>query len=104
MYFMLEISVQELTLPKRNRLYYLILIPALCCISGRLPAAQPDDITLGNEYWSVRISPGTLEMSAEPAGGAKFPLSKGSYSPGSERVGNINEGWNGENPDFHAGC
>ncbi|MGB2866609.1 MAG: glycoside hydrolase, partial [Sedimentisphaerales bacterium] len=80
---MLEIPVQDSTLTKRKRLYYFLLIPALCSMGGRLPAAQPDVILLSNEYWSVRISPGTLEMSAELAGGTKFPLSKGSLNPGS---------------------
>ena len=83
MYFMLEIPVQDSTLTKRKRLYYFLLIPALCSMGGRLPAAQPDEITLSNEYWSVRISPGTLETTAELAGGAKFTLSKGSLNPGS---------------------
>jgi len=80
---MLQIPVQDSTLPKRKRVYCFLLIPALCSMSGRLPAAQPVDIFLSNEYWSVRISPGTLEMSAELAGGGKFPLSKGSLNPGS---------------------
>jgi len=80
---MLQIPVQDSTLPKRKRLYYFLMIPALCSMSGRLPAAQPVDIFLSNEYWSVRISPETLEMSADLAGGGKFPLSKGSLNPGS---------------------
>jgi hypothetical protein len=83
MYFMLQTPVQDLTLPKRKRLYYFLLIPALCSMSVRLPAAQQDEIILSNEYWSVKVLPGTLEMSAELAGGAKFPLSKGSLNPGS---------------------
>ena len=80
---MLEIPVQELTSTKRKWLYYFLLIPALCSMSARLPAAQPDDITLGNEYWSVRVSPGTLETTAELAGGGQILLSKGSLNPGS---------------------
>jgi hypothetical protein len=82
MYFMLQKPVQDSTLPKRKGLYYFLLIPALCSMSVRLPTAQRDEIILSNEYWSVRISPGTLETTAELAGGAKFPLSKGSHNPG----------------------
>jgi hypothetical protein len=36
MYFMLQIPVQDSTLTKRKRLYYFLLIPALCSMSGRI--------------------------------------------------------------------
>jgi len=52
-------------------------------MGGGLSATQPDEIVLSNEYWSIKISPGTLETTAELPGGAKFPLSKGSINPGS---------------------
>jgi len=74
---------QDLIIPNNKSLYFFLLILALCSMSGRLPAAQPDDIILSNEYWSIRISTKTLETTVELPGGMKFPLSKGSLNPGS---------------------
>jgi hypothetical protein len=68
---------------------YGLLILALCSISGTLPAAQPDDIILSNEYWSVKISPKTLETTAvlgtpygELPGSGQILVSKGLLNPG----------------------
>jgi len=65
-----------LTLHKQKLLHCCLLILTICSQSDRIYAAQQDDIILSNEYWSVRISPGTLETTAKLPGGAKFPLSK----------------------------
>ena len=78
---MLEIQVQDSNFTKRKRLYYFLLIPVLCSIGGTIPAAQTDDITLSNDYWSVKISTGTLETTAELPGGGNFQISKGSINP-----------------------
>jgi hypothetical protein len=78
---MLEILVRNLTLDKQKLLYCCLLILTVYPVWDRIYAAQPDDIILSNEYWSVRISPGTLQMSAELHGGAKFPLSEDSLNP-----------------------
>jgi len=72
-----------LTHHKQNLIYCCLLILTVCPVWDRTFAAQPDDIILNNKYWSVRISPETLETTAELPVGAKFPLSKGSISTGS---------------------
>lgn len=80
---MLETLIQNLAFYRKRLLYFCLLILTVCQVCDITRAARLDDITLSNEYWSVRISPGTLEMTAELSGGAKFPLSKGSLNPGS---------------------
>ena len=74
---MLGMSVQDLTLQKPKRLSYCFLVLVVCSVGVKAPADQSDEIILSNEYWSVKVSPGTLEMSAELTGGDKILLSKG---------------------------
>lgn len=78
---MLEMLVRKLTIHRQKLLYCCLLILTACPVWDRIYAAQQDDIILSNEYWSVRISPGTLEITAELPGGIKFPLSKESLNP-----------------------
>lgn len=78
---MLELLIQNLIPHRHKRLYFCLLILTACSVSDCIYAAQHDDIILNNEYWSVRISPGTLEMTAELPGSVKFPLSKGPHNP-----------------------
>ena len=68
---------------KQNLIYFCLLILTVFPVWERINAARPDEIILNNEYWSVRISPETLETMAELPEGAKFPLSEGSVSTGS---------------------
>ena len=86
---MLEILVQNLTLHRQKLLYCCLMILTVCPVWDITYAVQPDEITLSNKYWSVRISPGTLETTAEVPGGVKFPLSKGSLNPHS--ISNIQQ-------------
>ena len=74
---MLGMSVQDLTLQKPKRLSYCFLVLVVCSVGVKAPADQSDEIILSNEYWSVKVSPGTLEMIAELTGGDKILLSKG---------------------------
>jgi len=78
---MLEILVRKLTIHRQKLLYCCLLILTVCPVWDRIYAAQQDDIILSNEYWSVRISPGTLITTADLPGGIKFPLSKESLNP-----------------------
>ncbi|NQT02270.1 MAG: hypothetical protein HQ580_09615 [Planctomycetes bacterium] len=73
---MLGMSVQDLTLRKAKRWCYYLLIP-VCFVAVGVRAARSDEIILSNEYWSVEVSPGTLEMSTELPGGDKILLSNG---------------------------
>ncbi|UCF82356.1 MAG: hypothetical protein JSV50_14300, partial [Desulfobacteraceae bacterium] len=72
-YFMLIISVKDLTLRKAKGWCYYLLI-SVCFVAVGVGA---DEIVLSNEYWSVEVSPETLEMSAELPGGDKTLLSGG---------------------------
>lgn len=54
-----------------------MLIPAVCFVAAGVRAAQSEEIVLKNEYWSVEVSPRTLDMSAELPGGDKILLSGG---------------------------
>jgi hypothetical protein len=86
---MLEILVRKLTIDRQKLLYCCLLILTACAVWDRAYAAQQDDIILSNEYWSVRISPGTLEMTAELPGSVKFLLSKSSHS--NELISNVQQ-------------
>jgi hypothetical protein len=84
-----QLKDQHLIMPKNKLLYFLLLILALCLTSNILPAAQPDDIILSNEHWSIRISPKTLETTAvlgtpygELPGSGQILLSKRLPNPG----------------------
>jgi hypothetical protein len=74
---MLRISVLDEILRKAKRLCCFLLILTVCFITVEVRAARSDEIILSNEYWSVEVSPGTLEMSAELPGGDRILLSRG---------------------------
>jgi hypothetical protein len=78
---MLEILIQKLILQGQKLLFCCLLITTVCPVLDRTHAASQDDIILSNEYWSVKILPGTLEVTAELPGEIKFPLSKSSLDP-----------------------
>jgi hypothetical protein len=59
-----------------------LLILAVCSIEAKVWAVRSDEIILKNEYWSVTVLPGTLEMSAELRGGDKIKLSVGQVDLG----------------------
>ena len=79
---MQEILIQNLSVHRQNYLCCCLLILTVYPVRGRIYATQHNDITLSNKYWSVIISPGILEMTAELPGSVKFPLSEGSLNPG----------------------
>ncbi|MHC4533893.1 MAG: glycoside hydrolase [Planctomycetota bacterium] len=74
---MLRISVQDWTLRKAKRCCYYLLISATFFVAVGVRAARSDEIILSNEYWSVEVSPETLQMKAALPGGDKILLSKG---------------------------
>jgi len=78
----LEISFRDLTLGKWRQLYSCLLILAVCSIEAKVWAVRSDENILRNEYWSVTVLPGTLEMSAELRGGDKIKLSVGQVDLG----------------------
>jgi len=79
---MQETLKQNLTLQRQKLLHFCLLILTVSTARYKTYASQPADIILSNEYWSVRILPGTLEMTAVLHESVKFPLSKGSLIPG----------------------
>jgi hypothetical protein len=54
-----------------------LLISATFFVAVGVRAARSDEIILSNEYWSVEVSPETLQMKAALPGGDKILLSKG---------------------------
>ncbi|MEK7993085.1 MAG: glycoside hydrolase, partial [Planctomycetota bacterium] len=84
---MLKIRVQDLTSRRWNWLCCYLLVLVVGSSGQRLWAVQSDEIILSNEQWSVKVSPGTLEMTAELPGGGEILLSKGSSNLGA--AGNI---------------
>jgi len=81
-YFILGISVRDLTLQKRNKYCHGLLLLMLCFTGPPVLAVQPNEIILSNEYWSVKVLPGTLEMGAKLRGGDKIKLSVGQVDLG----------------------
>ncbi|MFZ2146711.1 MAG: hypothetical protein WAV28_05765, partial [Sedimentisphaerales bacterium] len=73
----MEISVRDLTLQKRNKYCHGLLLLMFCFTGPSVLSVQPNEIILSNEYWSVKVLPGTLEMSAELRGRNETLLSKG---------------------------
>jgi len=71
-----------LTLGKWRQLCSCFLILAVCSVGVRVWAVRSDEIILSNEYWSIKVLPGTLEMSAELRGGDKIKLSVGQVDLG----------------------
>ncbi|MHC4584687.1 MAG: glycoside hydrolase [Planctomycetota bacterium] len=80
---MLVMSVLDWTLRKAKRWCYYLLISTVCFIAVGVRAARADEMILSNEYWSVKVAPRTLEISAELPGGDKILLSKGQPDLGS---------------------
>ncbi len=78
----MEISVRDLTLGKWRQLCSCFLILAVCSIEAKVWAVRSNEIILNNEHWSVKVLPGTLEMSAELRGGDKIKLSVGQVDLG----------------------
>ncbi|MFH1719123.1 MAG: hypothetical protein ABIF19_17345, partial [Planctomycetota bacterium] len=74
---MLERLIHDSALQKPKLSRHWLLVLAVCSLCGRVSAGQPNDIILSSEHWSVRISPGTLETSAELPGDGKILLSAG---------------------------
>ena len=80
---MLVMSVQDWTLRKAKRWCCYLLISTVCFIAFGARTARSDEIILTNEYWSVEVSPATLQMNAEIPGGDTILLSKGQPDLGS---------------------
>ncbi|HUU15667.1 MAG TPA: glycoside hydrolase [Sedimentisphaerales bacterium] len=76
------IPLHNLTLGKWRQLCSCFLILAVCSIEAKVWAVRSDEIILSNEYLSVKVLPGTLEMSAELRGGNKIKLSAGQVDLG----------------------
>ncbi len=69
------ISNSDSKKPKLSRYWFIVLL--VCSLGGGISAGQAGDIILSNEYWSIRISPGTLQTRAELPGGGDILLSAG---------------------------
>lgn len=52
-----------------------LVILAILVIAGHAPTAQARDAALGNTFWQISVSPGTLRTCATPEGAATIELS-----------------------------
>ncbi|MDT8301535.1 MAG: hypothetical protein RQ760_08625, partial [Sedimentisphaerales bacterium] len=79
---MLVMSVHDWALRKAKKVCYYLLISTICFIAVVARAARSDEIVLKNRYWSVGVSPETLQMNAGIPGGDRILLSQGQHDLG----------------------
>ena len=79
---MLVMSVHYWALRKAKRWCYYLLISTVCFIAFGARSARSDEIVLKNVYWSVEVSPETLQINAGIPGRDRILLSKGQHDLG----------------------